>query len=560
MSSALARPPLLALLALLLAPVSAQTSDDSAWQTIRPGGETTCAFGTPFEFWVREGDSSRILIYLQGGGACWNLETCDPRRSISFDPVIDSTDYRQRRFGIFDRSAPGNPFRGYTQIFVPYCTGDFHLGARVVSYPAKSGDSLPSISVKHLGYRNLQAVAGYVAGRKSRQQRVVVSGGSAGAIASPVLAGELARRLSGTEVIQIGDGVAGIHNVKQARLLTAVWGADSVLRSLGVPVNDSVDLFTAIYKTTAAGSPGIHFSQIATESDAVVTGWLKRFGYDPPNIPENITATYHELGQAGLCFNGYRLAGTDHTMLWRPEFLTARNAGGLLVDQIKREVLETACPTRSSSGGGEAAFLFSYRPRPERTDSFVAGYRRHLDWHAQHRDSLTWLAWNVIDGPDQGLFVDGTFGISFAAFDARVEPAADAADFIRNVSPHSDPIGRETFRLRADLSTARRLEQNRAGAMQKVVRIGVRPGEVNRFEQTALQVKRGTAASYSVYQRVSGGIEAEFMLVLQLDGWADFRDPALDPSVALLGQAGSIEKAESSTWLYQPRLTYSPAR
>src|SRR5262249_33634278 len=160
------------------------------------------------------------------------------------------------------------------------------------------------MSVRHLGYRNLQAVAGYVAGRKMPPRRVVVTGGRGGAIASPIPTGELARRLNGTQLIPIGDCVGGDHNVKQARLLTAGWGADSVLRSLGVPVNDSVDLFTATYKTVAAASPGIHFSQIATESDVVVSGWLKRFGYDPANIPANIQATYRELEEAGLCFNG----------------------------------------------------------------------------------------------------------------------------------------------------------------------------------------------------------------------------------------------------------------
>ena len=102
----------IALIALLAGPAVAQSKDgETSWQVISPRGPTSCAFGTPFEFWVREGDANQILIYLQGGGACWSLESCDPRRAISFDPAIDSTDYQQRRFGVFDRTAIANPFR-----------------------------------------------------------------------------------------------------------------------------------------------------------------------------------------------------------------------------------------------------------------------------------------------------------------------------------------------------------------------------------------------------------------------------------------------------------------
>jgi len=131
----------------------------------------------------------------------------------------------------------------------------------------------------------------------------------------------------------------------------------------------------------------------------------------------------------------------------------------------------------------DAAYLFAYRIKPGREAAFDAGYRRHLDWHAQHRDSLPWLGWTVVAGTWLDLFVDGTFGITPQAFDARVEPRADVADAHSNVTPHADPIYRYAYRVRRELGSAVRLELGRAGAMQLVSSITLRPGSVDQFER-----------------------------------------------------------------------------
>src|SRR5688572_5624660 len=46
------------------------------WSRIEPGGETTCAHDTPYAYWVRPGTRDDLLVYFQGGGGCWNADTC----------------------------------------------------------------------------------------------------------------------------------------------------------------------------------------------------------------------------------------------------------------------------------------------------------------------------------------------------------------------------------------------------------------------------------------------------------------------------------------------------
>ncbi len=69
-------------LLLLTLPASAQTSLPAAgeltsgWNAVATGG--LCSTGTPFQFYARNsGDSDKLLIYFNGGGACWFGQACD---------------------------------------------------------------------------------------------------------------------------------------------------------------------------------------------------------------------------------------------------------------------------------------------------------------------------------------------------------------------------------------------------------------------------------------------------------------------------------------------------
>ncbi|HEX6048282.1 MAG TPA: hypothetical protein VFZ21_03410 [Gemmatimonadaceae bacterium] len=215
-----------------------------------------------------------------------------------------------------------------------------------------------------------------------------------------------------------------------------------------------------------------------------------------------------------------------------------------------------------SPGRGDAAFLFAYRAKPGMDAAFAQGYRRHLDWHAQRGDSLSWLAWTVIDGPNLGTFVDGAFGIGFKAFDDRVDPRGDAEDGARNVTAYANPTSREVYRLRRDLGTAARLEAGRPAAMQKVVHLTIRPEAVHSAEtamRTIASRRRGRGLDYAVYARVSGGTSPAFMLIAQLAAWADLEDPNADPTRAVIAALGStVAHAESEIWSYRRELTYFP--
>src|SRR5262245_33307519 len=43
---------------------------ESEWMAIEPGGDTTCARGDEFRFFVRGGTLNKLVIVFDGGGAC----------------------------------------------------------------------------------------------------------------------------------------------------------------------------------------------------------------------------------------------------------------------------------------------------------------------------------------------------------------------------------------------------------------------------------------------------------------------------------------------------------
>mgnify|MGYP001829266441 CR=1 FL=1 len=49
---------------------------DDGWNAISTGG--MCTAGTPFQFYTKTSvNSDNLLIYFNGGGACWFGEACD---------------------------------------------------------------------------------------------------------------------------------------------------------------------------------------------------------------------------------------------------------------------------------------------------------------------------------------------------------------------------------------------------------------------------------------------------------------------------------------------------
>ena len=122
---------------------------------VMPGGDTKCLDGSPFGFQVFPGETNKLMLWFQGGGACFNYHTCvaDPTALTRVFP---------NEFGIFNMSLDGNPLVAgeWATVVNNYCSGDFHAGDSTPELT--SPDELDKVTVFHNGHNNTMSVLTWI--------------------------------------------------------------------------------------------------------------------------------------------------------------------------------------------------------------------------------------------------------------------------------------------------------------------------------------------------------------------------------------------------------------
>jgi len=163
-------------------PTGPITAPAGTWTWI-PFPDAFCANGSGTGIGINLGAAgARPLIYLEGGGACWSEDTCyTTPLAANFTTgysaatfAIDSGNKATLALagGFFDRQAADNPFKDYSYVYVPYCTGDAHAGNNVVQYGPHTA--------MHVGFKNFAAYLARLVPTFSAADRVILAGSSAG--------------------------------------------------------------------------------------------------------------------------------------------------------------------------------------------------------------------------------------------------------------------------------------------------------------------------------------------------------------------------------------------
>lgn len=168
-------------------------------------GDPQCGDGTPFSFYfsrpMRKFDNEeKILIEFQGGGACWNANTCDRMSErLTFPTMYDSLlGYSCSEANFVVNEFDGFPIsmlcgkhpsetgdkvdlREYNTVVIPYCTQDVHLGDSIMDY---DGDG--ENSVRHKGASNVISSLSWVFSNFRNPSHIILTGCSAGGTVLPV--------------------------------------------------------------------------------------------------------------------------------------------------------------------------------------------------------------------------------------------------------------------------------------------------------------------------------------------------------------------------------------
>lgn len=167
------------------------------WQKVEPP-DAVCGNGSQYKFFVRNTGSPNVLFFFEGGGACWDYDTCSGRAGVlgAANPNGITDDYMQQFTAqyvspIVNGADPGLPFRSRTDlptkdwniVYLPYCTGDVHVGNNVKTYADPTGVE-PPLTWHHNGYENTLAAVNHAHAMFPNVQKLLVTGFSAGGTAT----------------------------------------------------------------------------------------------------------------------------------------------------------------------------------------------------------------------------------------------------------------------------------------------------------------------------------------------------------------------------------------
>lgn len=282
--------------------------------------------------------SSKVLIYLEGGGGCFNIVTCSANPNNFNKIAFDSWKTVGLQFGIFDKGSARNPFKDWNFIYIPYCTGDVHSGT---SY--STDIHFPYNDQKMVGYKNIElALEELKAYFGTGLDEVFLTGSSAGGYGALLNAGQVIDAFPTAQATVLDDsGPVLMDQGVQPDCLDERWER---LFQIHLP-SDFATYTTqqyptsikSIYEYLGAKYPNVQFGLVAPLKDIVIREF---YGYGTNDCAE---ATVVPAPVPADDFKNALIHVRDVVMAPYPNWATfyiddASHTVNLLPGTMKREV------------------------------------------------------------------------------------------------------------------------------------------------------------------------------------------------------------------------------
>lgn len=252
-------------------PFSCAEENPDNWYWIDVDG-MQCRDGSDTGIGVRlQRSSNDLIVFLQGGGACWNDTTCNMNlanySADEFATWAGTSGYS----GIFDSQSSDNPFDDWNVVFIPYCTGDLHAGQNNnIDVPGGPADQ------QFVGLLNVSLAMQTIAPQFTDPNRVLLIGASAGGYGTLFNYPQVAATFPNSEVSLIDDsGPLPDDDVALSDCLQQtfrdLWGIDNTIPvgctdCRGIDGDGLVHLYPYLAATYTDGNFGL----ISTQSDDVI--------------------------------------------------------------------------------------------------------------------------------------------------------------------------------------------------------------------------------------------------------------------------------------------------
>ncbi|MEZ5556777.1 pectin acetylesterase-family hydrolase [Haliea sp.] len=146
-------------------PMLSEQDGDVVNHSFGAGDGPLCLTGGEYTMATRDTGSEDLVIFLQGGGACWSDLCLATEQAAPGIPPL----------GVLDPAREGNPVAGWNTVYLPYCDGSLHAGDQDVDT-----DDDGVADRFHRGLHNLSASLDVAVNTFPTPRRILLTGSSAG--------------------------------------------------------------------------------------------------------------------------------------------------------------------------------------------------------------------------------------------------------------------------------------------------------------------------------------------------------------------------------------------
>ena len=307
-----------------------------------PGAK--CRDGSKTGFGVRLNPASdKVYIYLEGGGACFNGTTCAISLGAFDSKAFGAWAGTVGQLGIFDPNPAVNPVRDWNAVYVPYCTGDVHVGT-------VSGQTVPGgpSAQEFVGYENINLYLKRLIPTFHNASQVMLTGVSAGGFGAAFNYDRVASAFCPTPVVLLDDSGPPMADPYLAPCLQkqwrALWDIDKTLPPSCAGCTEASGGGIVNYASyLSARWPDSRMGLISSTHDSVISTFFG-FGHDTCGTPQPLTGAEFEAGLVDLRdsylataghWGTYYVDSITHTYLIGPGFYTTQVGNKPLTSWVK---------------------------------------------------------------------------------------------------------------------------------------------------------------------------------------------------------------------------------
>ena len=255
-------------------PMLSEAEGDIVNHKFGAGDGPLCLRGGEYTMATKENTGDELVIFLQGGGACWS----------TFCAATEEASPGITEFGLLDQTLPNNPTQGWDVAYFPYCDGSVFSGDADFD---DDGDGQTDRYQR--GLKNLSAGLDVTASTFPAPSRILLTGISAGGFGTDY-ALPLVRKLYPDVPIElINDSGLGIAKPGFTRERAAEWNSEAFIAESVPDFIDENGHLTNGHIYYLDEDPDLRVGFMSTKQDTVIADVFIMIGgpaFEAELIPE----------------------------------------------------------------------------------------------------------------------------------------------------------------------------------------------------------------------------------------------------------------------------------